>query len=213
MLFHLVKKDFMIAKKYVLLMLIVSFLIPLFMLWRIPDYAGPMGFILSVIFAVFMLLQNVSLKEFQYPKASLLLCATPYPRYMLVLSKYLFCIIIYGVCCAVFGVETLFFSALGGFHFEIAILMLFVIAVFIGTYFPVQYKLGYEKTKYAFAVIIMASPFILPSLLKMEDLGRINFTIPIPPMLLYGGLIFASLIILIVSAIISVRFYQKTDLE
>ena len=91
--------------------------------------------------------------------------------------------------------------------------MLFVIAVFIGTYFPVQYKLGYEKTKYAFAVIIMASPFILPSLLKMEDLGRINFTIPIPPMLLYGGLIFASLIILIVSAIISVRFYQKTDLE
>lgn len=50
MLFHLVKKDFLIVKKYVLLMLIVCILIPPFMLWRVPDFAGPMSFCLSVYF-------------------------------------------------------------------------------------------------------------------------------------------------------------------
>lgn len=109
MLFHLVKKDFLIVKKYVLLMLIVCILIPPFMLWRVPDFAGPMSFCLSVIFSIFMLLQYVSQKENQYPKASALLCASPYPRKLLVLSKYVFCLTIYAVCCIIFFIETLVF--------------------------------------------------------------------------------------------------------
>lgn len=40
MLFSLVKKDFLIVKKYVGIILIVSFLIPPFMLWRTPEAAG-----------------------------------------------------------------------------------------------------------------------------------------------------------------------------
>ena len=75
MLLHLVKKDFLIVKKYVLIMLVAAIAIPPVMLWRAPEYGGVMGFILSVIFAVFMLLQYVSLKEYQCPKASALLCA------------------------------------------------------------------------------------------------------------------------------------------
>ena len=74
MLLHLVKKDFLIVKKYVLIMLVAAIAIPPVMLWRAPEYGGVMGFILSVIFAVFMLLQYVSLKEYQCPKASALLC-------------------------------------------------------------------------------------------------------------------------------------------
>ena len=96
------KKRFSDCKKYVLLMLIVCILIPPFMLWRVPDFAGPMSFCLSVIFSIFMLLQYVSQKENQYPKASALLCASPYPRKLLVLSKYVFCLTIYAVCCIIF---------------------------------------------------------------------------------------------------------------
>lgn len=55
MLLHLVKKDFLIVKKYVLIMLVAAIAIPPVMLWRAPEYGGVMGFILSVIFAVFML--------------------------------------------------------------------------------------------------------------------------------------------------------------
>lgn len=52
MLIHLVRKDFLIVKKYVLLMLAVCVFIPPFMMWRIDDatYVGSMSFILAAIF-------------------------------------------------------------------------------------------------------------------------------------------------------------------
>ena len=87
MLFALLKKDFLIVKKYVLIMLVVIALIPPVMRWRTPEFTGVFGFILSVIFGVFMLLQYVSLKEYQFPKAATLLCATPFSRKAIVSSK------------------------------------------------------------------------------------------------------------------------------
>lgn len=57
MLFALLKKDFLIVKKYVLIMLVVIALIPPVMRWRTPEFTGVFGFILSVIFGIFILLQ------------------------------------------------------------------------------------------------------------------------------------------------------------
>ena len=68
MLFALLKKDFLIVKKYVLIMLAVIALIPPVMRWRTPEFTGVFGFILSVIFGVFMLLQYVSLKSINFQK-------------------------------------------------------------------------------------------------------------------------------------------------
>ena len=48
MLFHLIKKDFLIVKKYVLIVLVAAILIPPVMRWRTPEFAGTFGFILSV---------------------------------------------------------------------------------------------------------------------------------------------------------------------
>lgn len=64
MLIHLVRKDFLIVKKYVFLMFAVCVFIPPFMMWRIDDatYVGSMSFILAAIFSVFMLLQYVPYK-------------------------------------------------------------------------------------------------------------------------------------------------------
>ena len=112
-LFHLIKKDVLIVKKYVLIMLAAAVLIPPFMLWRAPQYTGILGFMLSVIFCVFMLLQYVSLKEYQFPKATTLLCATPYSRRMIVLSKYIFCMVTYMACCVIYGIETFIVPGLG----------------------------------------------------------------------------------------------------
>ena len=80
MIFNLIKKDILIVKKYVLIMFAATVLIPPFMLWRAPEYTGIFGFILSTIFCVLMLLQYVSLKEYQFPKAATLLCAAPVSR-------------------------------------------------------------------------------------------------------------------------------------
>lgn len=88
MLLHLIKKDFVIARKYVWLMFIVVLLIPPFIMWRMPELTGSISFVISAVFAEFMLLMYVSMKEFQYQKASAMLCTTPYPRSLVVMSKY-----------------------------------------------------------------------------------------------------------------------------
>lgn len=212
MLFHLIKKDFMIVKKYVLLMMVVAILIPPFMLWRIPEYAGFVSLLLSEIFAIFMLLQYVSLKEIKYPKASTLLCATPYPRKVLVQSKYGFCIFIYAICCVIYWIETLVFPDLGKFSFGMAVIVFFVISIFLGIYLPVQFKLGYEKTKFFFVVIIMASPFLIPQLVKLNGIFDFSAISVIPSATLYGILALLSLIILILSMLISTKIYSQADL-
>lgn len=211
MIFNLIKKDILIVKKYVLIMFAAAVLISPFMLWRAPEYTGILGFMLSVIFCVLMLLQYVSLKEYQFPKAATLLCATPFSRKMMVLSKYIFCIAVYIACCVIYAIETLLIPALGTVNVTMFFLMLFVTSLFIGVYLPLQYKIGYEKTKFAFVVVIMASPFILPQLMKMENVN-LNFLSAFPPLLVCGSALVFSWIILIVSVVLSMKFYGETDL-
>lgn len=211
MLFALLKKDFLIVKKYVLIMLLFIFLIPPFMRWRTPEFTGVLGFVLSVIFAVFMLLQYVSLKEYQFPKAATLLCATPFTRKAMVLSKYIFCIAIYVICCIAFGIETLIIPGLGKADITMFALMFLVTALFIGVYLPVQYKLGYEKTKFAFVVVIMASPIILPALMRMENLN-LDFLSMLSPYLICGGIVLLGVLVLAISVALSVKIYDKADL-
>lgn len=211
MLFALLKKDFLIVKKYVLIMLLFIFLIPPFMRWRTPTFTGVLGFALSVIFAVFMLLQYVSLKEYQFPKAATLLCATPFSRKATVLSKYIFCMIIYAICCISFGIETLVIPGLGTADTMVFALMFLVISVFIGAYLPMQYKLGYEKTKFAFMVVIMASPFVVPLLMKMESLN-LDFLSMFSTYLICGGIFLVGVAVLAISAAVSVKIYNEADL-
>ena len=87
MLLSLVKKDFILVKKYALFMAAFCFLLPVFFLSRLPEFAGSLTFFISVVYTIFLLLQYVFLKEYQSPKAALLLCASPYPRRLMVTGK------------------------------------------------------------------------------------------------------------------------------
>lgn len=89
--------------------------------------------------------------------------------------------------------------------------MFFIVSAFIGVYLPVQYKLGYEKTKFTFVVVIMASPFILPQIMKMENIN-LNFLFFLSPLLVYGGIILLSFGILFISISLSMKIYNSVDL-
>ena len=184
-----------------------------FLLWCSPENAGLLGFVLITIFSIFMLLQYVSLKETQYPKASTLLCALPFSRKNIVLSKYIFCILIYLACCLIFGIETPIFPQLRSIGYKVPILLFMVVSLFLGVYLPAQYKLGYEKTKLFFVVLIMASPFIFAQSLKIENSFITNILDNINPVFLVTCSMIASFLILIVSSAISVRIYKKADLS
>lgn len=194
------------------IMLIVSFLIPPVMLWRTPEAGGAMGFTLAVIFSILMLTQYVSLKEYQYPKAVTLLCALPYPRKIIVISKYCFCLIIYAVCCLTFEIDTLIFPQLGTFDIRMAVIIFLLITIILSFYFPALYKLGYEKTKFAFIVIIMASPVLFAFLFQPENVVRFDIlnTVSTTAIIVAGVII--SLAIFFISAILSIRFFEKSDL-
>ena len=215
MLLSLIKKDFLIVKKYVGIMFIVSFLIPVFMLWRIQEAleaASAVGFMLAGIFSVFMLAQYVSLKEHQYKKATTLLCATPYPRSLIVISKYCFCIIIYAGCCLIFKIETFIFPQLGAFNAETAVITFLAIVMLLSVYFPVLYKFGYETARLVYIIIIMTSPVLLTYLFKTENgisfafLNNISAAGIIIPGIAAGAIVFS------ISAYVSIVIFKKRDL-
>ena len=147
------------------------------------------------------------------PKASTLLCALPFSRKNIVLSKYIFCILIYLACCLIFGIETLIFPQLRSIGYKVPILLFMVVSLFLGVYLPAQYKLGYEKTKLFFVVLIMASPFIFAQSLKIENSFITNILDNINTVFLVTCSMIASFLILIVSSAISVRIYKKADLS
>lgn len=105
------------------------------------------------------------------------------------------------------------FPVLGGFRIELSAVMFLVVALFLGIYLPVQYKLGYETTKFAFFIIIMASPFIVPQLLKMQGGANWYPLIALSPSILSAEAILIGVIVLAVSAGISVKVYCKADLS
>lgn len=212
MLLHLIKKDFIIAKKYVWLMLIVVLLIPPFILWRTPELSGSLSFVISVTFAVFILLMYVSMKEFQYPKATALLCATPFPRSLVVMSKYGFCLVVFVICSVLYWIETLILPKVGEFHFDTVLAVFTGISLIISIYLPVQFKLGYEKTKFFFIVVIMATPFLLPQLTKIGGSSFLTALSSIPDALLLVILVIISFLVLVSSLLISIKIYSQKDL-
>lgn len=89
--------------------------------------------------------------------------------------------------------------------------MFLITSVFIGVYLPLQYKLGYEKTKFVFLVIIAASPVILPLLMRMDGFDP-DFLSELSPYLVYGGILLIAFAVLAVSASLSVKIYERKDL-
>ena len=100
---------------------------------------------------------------------------------------------------------------LGTLRLDALPLMFLVTGIVVGLYLPTQYKLGYEKTKVAFVVIIMASLVIVAALLKMENINFDALLIA-PSILVYSGMILAGIMILTISACLSVKFYSEADL-
>ena len=214
MLIHLVLKDFLIVKKYVLLVLLVAVAVPPFLLWRNPELAAVLGQVFAAIFGVLMPLMYLGEKENKYAKATLLLAATPYPRTWMVVSKYLVSLLMFCACTLIFWLETLFFPNLGGFNAPLSTVLFFIVAIFLSLYLPLQYKIGYERTKYTFVFVIMATPILTGALDGMPELGAALRSLmnTLTPSVFFAGMILLSLALLAASACLSVRFYERADL-
>lgn len=210
MLLQLIKKDFVIVRKYVWMMFGVVLLIPPFILWRMPqELTGSFGFAISAVFAVFILLMYVSMKEFQFPKATALLCAAPIPRRLMVIAKYGFCLTIFAACCLLYGLETLVLPQLGGLDPKMLVGAFVGIFLLVSVYLPIQFKIGFEKTKFFFTVVIMLAPFLLPLAIKsfrLSDWAHVG-SAPV----VFGG-VGLGVIFVAVSMAVSIQIFSQKDL-
>lgn len=130
----------------------------------------------------------------------------------MVLGKYGFCLVLYAASSLIYWINTQVFPGLGRFHWEMAVLVFFIVTVFYSIYIPLEYRLGFERTKFITMFIIMACPFAAPFILQKGAVIQLYIGL-LPPILFYGALLFFSLAALVISACLSVYFYEHADLS
>lgn len=212
MLLHLVKKDFLLVKKYLPLIMVLPFIMPVIIMVQVSQLLGLIAFMVSVIFAVFMLYQYVVMAEMKYPKAEALLCATPYSRSTLVKSRYAFLLLVFAYCCVAYNILALIFAKIEFITPASYLITLLISVILFGVYAPVQYKLGFEKTKYFFMIVIMGTPFVIPFLMNANiklDFTRLS---TLPVFVQYLIPIVAIIAIFFISMNVSIKIYSKKEL-
>ncbi|MGG4267691.1 ABC-2 transporter permease [Peribacillus simplex] len=215
MLFNLVMKDFMLVKKYFLILLVFAAIAPIYVSTQIQlNDGGLVGFLLTVILMEHILFGTISKFEDQY-KGAALLCATPYTRSAFVKAKYLFLFVIF-ICVSIIriitsiilpsGIEKLSINALG--------ITFLILSILFGILLPIQFKFGYDKTKIISFFTVFLIPFVVPALIKEVQSSHIDFTItfPFPPIIQEWMPCFISLFISLVSMILSLKIFAKKDL-
>ncbi len=211
-LLHLIKKDILIAKKFVLITMLIVIAIPLFFMWAIPSLTSFLPFLYIVILVEVMLLQTVSQIKDKNPKVSALLCATPYTRKELVKARYAFFILLFAYCYIVHTLLTLIIDPdLTG------ILAVLLCSVFIyGIYMPIEFKYGLVKAKFIFmatVLILSLGPIIITNLF-----AGIDFSMLVKPILAIPAIVKCALLASLsalffgLSMAISINIFSKKEL-
>lgn len=214
MLLQLVKKDFLIVKKNILFMMLLTVAVPLFVAWRLPEIAGAISFIYTVVFTELIICQAVSSEESKYPKAAALLCSVPYKRSAIVIAKYIFFLLLFAYCWIVYTLMALFVPGVGAIDLTVVLAVLLAGMIVYGIYLPLYFKYGAEKTRFFFMVCIFIMAFGLPVIYNYLSGLKIDFSIvtSIPGPVLNFAMVIMFVAALGVSMAASVRIYSKKEL-
>lgn len=212
MIIQLVKKDCLIIKKYLVFMSLFLIGSIIYFSFRLPKNSGMTIFLIIVIFVEFLLHQSICMQEMKYPKAAALLCAAPYSRKSLVEARYLFFSAIFIYCYAVYQLISLFLPQVHPLEPGASLFSLAVVAIIYGTITPVQYKFGYEKTKYIFMVVLMGSSFGIPLFIKSGISFNFSFWLQLPLFIQYALPIILIIVFIIVSLKVSIHIYNNLSL-
>ncbi len=230
MFIALIKKELLLIRRYVVLLIVLNLAVP-YMMTMNTSFVGPMGFFITVSATAYIVLIATGAKEMQYPRAASLLCAAPYSRRMMVLSKYVVIFLPYGFCCAAFWGISLLKPQIGGMTPGMAVMGFLILAVAVGIYMPLQFRFGYEKARYlimaAYLVLVCGAPMLLSVVRAVvaESVrtgvlqafsGLFNGASAVingtAPAALAAGLLAAGIAVLAVSVSASMAVYERLDL-
>lgn len=198
----LIKKDFMLLKKYVLFIIVIMFALPAALAAKSNEVnmvRSTLAFAFEVIYSEFLICRYLAMKEYQYPKTASFLCTLPYTRNMQVGSKYLIYFIVFAFCCTAYWIDTLFVPNLIRLSSDLVIPVLFAVSILYSIYMPVQYKFGYDKSKLIFMFLFIAKA---NTTMIMEVLS--NITIPV--------MLILALAALALSVMVSAKIFNGKEL-
>lgn len=216
MLLSLMKKDFLLVKKYLIVMFAAAVALPVFIKIKteVMMTGGFFAFFISTLYILFILFNSVSMLEFKY-KASALLCATPYTRNALVVSKYLFLLVLFiGTFILYTATALLIPSRMDMLSLSDFGTSFFIVTIIFSILIPVQYYFGFDKARYVFFFSIFLVPFVSPVIIKYIQANDFGFqlTLPVPSVVQDLLPLVLALAIGAVSLIASIRIYEKKNL-
>ena len=213
MLMPLIKKDLTIVKGYTLGVVAIAFGLPLLLAWRQPQMGGMISLLMAVLISSVAFNLAISEKENQYPKATALLSSTPYTKGKVIVSKYTLYFIIYIVCFIAYLVEMQFVPELKLDNFTRTAALVFLIqALGMGIFLPIQYKFGYEKTKFISFVLLVLSPVIIEATKRISFSSKIVSLMQSNSVIAVAILFGCGILIWLVSFVISNKIFAKKDL-
>ncbi|MFD0713111.1 ABC-2 transporter permease [Paenibacillus sp. GCM10027626] len=216
MLLNLIRKDFLLIKKYIPIMFIIAVVVPFYLNTRAAGTfmeGSFFNFFLTTLYIQYLMFNSVSLAEYKN-KGNALLCALPYTRKAFITSKYCFLLIIFIGCLLIYSAVTLLVLGQTAMLSIAQIVLSFSLLSFVfSLLIPAQIHFGYEKSKFIFAVFIVATPFVMPQIIKL--LQQNNASMPAAASGLQSFdvlMLVAALVALIVSHQVSNRFYGMKSL-
>ena len=209
----LILKDLVIMKNNLPFTALIIVGVPLLFLTTTPMGTGLAAFSMTYILALYMTVQSLAYYESKYRKAETVLNAAPYSRQAMVISRYIFSSLIYIVSLLIYVILSLSIPYLETLTIAEALIAFFIGSLMMGVLQPLTYKFGIEKTRYINMVVMVGVGIGFPYFVKAVVGGNINldFLTSLSPVIISCLTLLLSLIILVVSAIISISVYKKKE--
>ena len=161
MIVNLIRKDFLLAKKAIIRMLVISLIIILVLIYgssqnefQIKRF-GIFIFLYFLILVMMSWLSQVAVEEEKNPHAAALLCAAPYSRKDFVIAKYISYLILFAGCAVLYSIIPALYHGLNFLNAAEFLLVFLAGAAYYGLYTTVAMKDGMAKAGYVSAVVIL----------------------------------------------------------
>ena len=219
MYLSLLRKDLLIVKKYILLTFLLIIVYSIMFLSSDGVKMGLAPLTMSYLWALYLLMQTLASSDAKYSKAEAVICATPYSRKAIVVSRYIFSFSIYVVVLIVYILMSLLINGVISLTFVDATLALLVGNIMLGITQPLTYRFGGEKARYIIVTLILLATigiqsafFIVQSASSIffDEIDYSSF-LKMPTALIGVILLLLTVIVVTISAFISVSIYKKKE--
>lgn len=210
-MYNLIKKDLLIIKKYIPIIIGISIALPLALSFNIPQHASQISYGLMLVYTNFNLFVTIMQKEEQYKKASSLVASLPYSRKEMVCSRYVLFVLVSVMCFLIYWIETIIIPRLYMPEPQIFFIFFAINSLIYSVYMPVYYKIGFDKMKIIYIAVLMISPMIFPKLISPNNVNM-SFMNSGSLMFVCGMLLIVGIGVLYASMILSVEIFKSKEL-